>query len=106
MKTRLLTAAGALTLSQVALAGTDTFFNPLTQSGVVSSPNSAVETSSPWLVPPGLSQTNLTSLDEIEADIAQSVVRVPGTGTSASMIDMLAFDDEGEHLFMPHETPF
>lgn len=106
MKTRLLTAAGALTLSQVALAGTDTFFNPLTQSGVVSSPNSAVELSSPWLVPPGLSQTNLTSLDEIEADIAQSVVRVPGTGTQASMIDMLAFDDEGEHLFMPHETPF
>lgn len=106
MKTRLLTAAASLTLSQVAFAGTETFFNPLTQSGVVAAPNSAVETNSPWLVPPGLSQTNLTSLDEIEADITQSVVRVPGTGTSASMIDMLAFDDEGENIFLPHETPF
>jgi uncharacterized protein len=106
MKTRLLTAAASLTVSQVALAGTDIYFNPLTQSGVVSASNSAVEMNSPWLVPPGLSQVNLTSLDEIEKDVVQSVVRVPGTGTQASMIDMLAFDDEGENIFMPHETPF
>lgn len=59
MKTRLLTAAASLTLSQVAFAGTDIFFNPLTQSGVVAAANSSVEMSSPWLVPAGLSQVNL-----------------------------------------------
>jgi hypothetical protein len=106
MKTRLLTAAASLTLSQVAFAGTETFFNPLTQSGVVAAPNSAVEMNSPWLVPPGLSHANLTSLDEIEGDIAQSVIRVPGTSESASMFDMVSFDDEGENIFIPHETPF
>lgn len=107
MKFRLpLTALAIFTSSPVALAGTETFFNPLTQSGVVSAPNSAVELNSPWLVPPGLSQTNLTSLDEIEADIVQSVIRVPGIGTSASMFDMLAFDDSGENIFIPHESPF
>ena len=106
MKTKILTAVASLTLTQAAFAGTDIFFNPLTQSGVVAAANNPVEKNSPWLVPAGLSQVNLTSLDEIEADVAQSVVRVPGTGTSASMIDMLAFDDEGENLFLPHETPF
>lgn len=107
MKSRLaLTALATLTSSQTAFAGTEIFFNPLTQSGVVSAANSPVELNSPWLVPPGLSQTNLTSLDEIEADIAQSVIRVPGTGTSATMFDMLAFDDTGENIFIPHESPF
>lgn len=103
---RNLTAVAAvLTASQLASAGTEIFFNPLTQSGVVADPNSVVEMNSPWLTPPGITQENLTSMDEIEADIAQSVVRVDA-GTAASMFDMIAFDEEGENLFIPHETPF
>jgi hypothetical protein len=95
-----------MAVTQLAAAGTATFFNPLTQSAVVSTPDSAVENNHPWLVPPGVTQINLTSMEEIEADIAQSVIRAPGAGTSASMWDMLAYDDEGENVFIPHETPW
>jgi secreted PhoX family phosphatase len=56
-------------------------------------------------MPAGFVQTNLTSMSEIEADVNQSVQRVPA-GSSATMFDMLAFDPTGRFLFIPHETPF
>lgn len=46
----------------------------------------------------------LANLAIVEADIVQSIVRVPGLGSSASMIDMIACDAKGEYLFLPHET--
>ena len=88
-----------------ALAGTDPFFNPLTQSTAVASPNHVNELHSPWQTPPGLSQRNLMSLQEVEADATQSVQRVPFGGIS-SMFDMLAYDPSGRYIFIPHETPF
>jgi hypothetical protein len=101
----LLIAAGAAAV-QPALAGTDIFFNPLTQSSAVATPNHVNELNSPWQTPPGLSQKNLTSLREAEADVNQSLLRVPGAGTSASMIDMAAFSSDGKYLYLPHETPW
>ena len=98
--------AGATVISSVAMAGTEPFFNPLTQSSAVASPNHVNELNSPWQTPAGISQVNLTSMKEIEADMYQSVVRAPGAGTAASMWDMVAFDDEGKYIFIPHETPF
>ena len=95
----------ALGLTQVACAGTDLFFNPLTQSAAVAQvPNHVNELNNPWQVPAGVSQVNLTSLHEIEADATQSSVRVPGLGTNASMTDMSAFDPTGRFIFLPHET--
>ena len=88
-----------------AWAGTDPFFNPLTQSTAVASPNHVNELHSPWQIPPGLSQQNLTSLKEAEADATQSVQRVAFGGAS-SMFDMLAYDPSGRYIFIPHETPF
>lgn len=102
---RCLVGATALTASTVVLAGTDVYFNPLTQSASVASPNHINELNSPWLIPAGISQENLTSLSEVESDIEQSILRVPA-GTSSSMIDMLAYDPSGKFLFFPHETPF
>lgn len=96
----------AVAFSQAAIAGTDTYFNPLTQSAAVASPDHINEWNSPFQTPPGLSQVNLTSLAEAEADINQSMLRVPGAGTSASMIDMSAYGPDGRYLFLPHETPF
>lgn len=90
--------------SQMTMAGTDTFFNPLTQSSAVASPNHVNELNGPWVVPAGISQENLTSMSEIEADIDQSVVRVPGLARGASMWDMVAYDPTGEYIFIPHET--
>ena len=55
-------------------------------------------------MPAGVSYKNLTSLHEIEADPSQSIVRVPGLGTGASMTDMSAFDPSGRYIFLPHET--
>ena len=104
LKNSLLATGVALAISQLAVAGTDTFFVPLTESAPVTSPNSAEELTSPWVVPAGISASNLTSLNEVEGDIAQSMVRVPGLGTGASMIDMIAYDTSGEYLFLPHET--
>ena len=99
-------SCAVMAFSPVSVAATGIFFKPLTQSGVVVAPNNMLEMTSPWIVPAGLTQENLTSLDEIENDAAQSVVRVPGVGPSASMFDMISFDDTGKNLFVPHETPF
>ena len=87
-----------------ATAGTPTWFNPLTQSAAVASPDHVNELHSPWQLPPGIRQEKLLSLADVEADIRQSVVRVPGLAAGASMIDMLAFDVRGEVLYIPHET--
>jgi hypothetical protein len=94
-----------LATSQVACAATDVFFNPLTQSAAVAQiPNHVNELNNPWQVPAGVSQTNLTSLKEIEDDASQSSIRVPGLGNNASMTDMAAFDATGRYIFLPHET--
>jgi len=96
-----------LAFAQTANAGTDVFFNPLTQSAAVAQvPNHINELNSPWQLPAGLVATNLTSLHEIEADASQSTVRVPGLGQYASMTDMSAFDATGRYVFLPHETQF
>lgn len=111
---KLLTGGVAIAIAQMSLAGTGTFFHPLTQSAATATveANSDGEKTShfnelnhPWLTPPGVSQTNLTSMAEIEADISQSIVRVPGLGNIQSMWDMVAFDDSGKYIFIPHETP-
>ncbi len=94
----------SLALAQSAIAGTNPFFNPLTQSSAVATPNHVNELNSPWQAPAGISQVNLTSMYEIEADIMQSVVRVPGLARNATMWDMVAFDETGKYLFIPHET--
>jgi len=92
---------------QSANAGTDIFFNPLTQSAAVAQTQNHInELNSPWQVPAGVKYRNLTSLHEIEADSGQSVVRVPGLGSVASMIDMSAFDPSGRYIFLPHETKY
>lgn len=96
-----------LACAQTANAGTDVFFNPLTQSAAVAQvPNHVNELNSPWQVPAGVSYTNLTSLHEIEADASQSTIRVPGLGQNASMTDMSAFDPTGRFVFLPHETMY
>jgi uncharacterized protein len=91
------------------MAGTPTWFTPLTESAPVTSPNSLEELSSPWVVPADIHQKNLVSMREVEDSVlspGQSVVRANNAGTSASMFDMLAFDPSGEYLFIPHETPW
>ncbi|MHA7836696.1 MAG: alkaline phosphatase PhoX [bacterium] len=95
----------ALAASQAAHAGTAPYFHPLQQSAAVAPPNHVNELNSPWQTPGGISQVNLTSMSEIEADIEQSVQRVPA-GRSSSMWDMLAYDPSGRYVFIPHETPF
>lgn len=95
-----------------SFAATDIFFNPLTQSAAVASPNHVNELNSPWLAPAGVKQKNLTSMSEIEASIdGQSVVRVSEDGvggpsrlTNASMWDMVSYDETGRYIFIPHET--
>jgi hypothetical protein len=94
----------AVTVAQFTHAGTEPYFNPLTQSTAVATPNHVNELNSPWQVPAGISQVNLTSMSEIEKDIDQSVVRVPGLSSGASMWDMIAFGKEGKYIFIPHET--
>src|SRR3970040_1219110 len=108
MRTRLakgVVAAAVAAVAQSAVAGTDIYFNPLTQSSAVATPNHVNELSSPCQPPPGLSQVTLTSLREAEADMNQSLIRVPGADTSATMLDMSAFSPDGKWLFLPHETP-
>jgi len=98
----------ALLASPTLKAGTDVWFTPLTQSAPVVSPNALEELSAPWVAPEGIAQNNWVSLNEIENQIlspGQSIVRVPGQSTSASMFDMLACNPTGTHLFIPHETP-
>jgi hypothetical protein len=99
-----LVAGILLALASGVSAGTETWFTPLTASAVVTVPNSNEELTAPWVVPAGVTQDMLTSLDEAEADAKQSVVRVPGLGANAAMFDMVAFDPSGRYLFVPHET--
>jgi hypothetical protein len=104
----LLTGA-ALSTSPAVQAGSDVWFTPLTQSALVVPPNGLAEISSPWVTPAGITQHNWVSLNEVENQVlspGQSIIRVPGMGTSASMFDMLACHPSGTHLFIPHETPF
>lgn len=100
----MIVGAGAVAASQLLSAGTDTFFTPLTQSTAVAIPNHVNEFYSPWQTPAGITQTKLLSLKDVEADVDQSTIRVPGLGSGASMFDMMAFDQSGENLFIPHET--
>jgi len=103
-----LVMTAALIAAFPACAGTDVWFTPLTQSAPVVAPNALEELASPWVTPTGISQKNVMSLREVEDQIlspGQSVVRVPGLVTSASMFDMLAYDPSGNFLFIPHETP-
>ncbi len=96
-----------LAAAPFALAGTYPFFNPLTQSTAVASPNHINELESPWQTPAGMTQRNLMSLKEVEADSTQSIQRVdyPPFPIATSMFDMLAYDPSGRYLFVPHETP-
>ena len=103
LKTALATVS--LVAAPLVLAGTEPYFNPLTQSTAVASANHLNELSSPWQTPAGMSQVNLMSLKEVEADADQSVQRV-ASSTSSSMFDMLAYDPSGRYVFIPHETPF
>ncbi len=101
--------AAFLFSSQVVQAGgSSTWFEPLTESAPVAAPNALPELFSPWVTPAGIIQTNLLSLREVEDSVLsplQSIIRVPA-GRSSSMFDMIAYDDTGEFLFIPHETPF
>jgi uncharacterized protein len=103
---KVLVGAACAALGQAAVAGTDIFFNPLTQSSAVATTMHINEVNTPWQTPAGLSQVNLTSLKEAEADATQSLIRVPGAGTSASMFDMVSYSGNGRYLFIPHETPW
>ncbi len=94
-------AAGASAFAQTA-----PYFTPLTESAPVSTPNSPEELTAPWVVPAGVSQENLTSMLEIEADSSQSVGRAMDAGTSASMWDMAAYSATGRYVFIPHESPW
>ena len=101
----IVTAALAGTLP--VMAGTNTWFEPLTESAPVVPANSLEETSAPWVTPAGISQNNWVSLREVEDNIlspGQSIVRVPGLLANQSMFDMLAFDPSGSYVFIPHET--
>ncbi len=92
---------------QAASAGTNVFFNPLTQAtAIAQTPDHINELNSPWQVPAGVSYRNLTNMHKIEADPSQSTVRVPGLGSGASNTDMSAFDTSGRYIFFPHETMF
>ena len=93
-----------MTVVQFVQAGTEPYFNPLTQSTAVAVPNHINELNSPWQAPAGISQTNLTSMNEIEQDINQSVVRISKETSGASNWDMIAFDKKGKYIFIPHET--
>ncbi len=100
-----LAIASAALCIQVAEAGTEVYFNPLTQSAAVATPNHINELTQPWVTPAGVAQKNLMSMDEVEADVNQSVVRIDSGDTRQSMFDMIAYDPSGKYLFIPHETP-
>lgn len=98
-------SAIALAVAQPVNAGTAPFFIPLTTGEIVEPANSIDERNAPWSAPAGVSWRNLTSMEEVEADVAQSIVRV-ANGNASSMFDMLAYDPTGDYIFIPHETPF
>lgn len=114
----MIAATAVLTMGSTAWAGSPPYFTPLTESAPVTAPNSYEEMNAPWVVPKGISQVNLTSLQEIEGDPMQSVGRapdisVPGSGEqdvsagrSQSMFDMAAYDATGRFVFIPHESPW
>ncbi len=90
-------------------AGTEPYFTPLTESAAVGTANDYNELNKPWVAPAGIEQSNLTSLDEAENTQGQSIVRVSYEGTggrpkNASMFDMVAYDNSGRYIFIPHET--
>lgn len=101
---KLVASAIAMLAASTVSAGTDVYFNPLTQSSAVATPNHINEVNSPWQVPAGISYKNLTSMKEVEGVVAQSIIRVPGLGSSASMFDMVSYDPTGKYVFIPHET--
>jgi hypothetical protein len=113
-----MTAGAVVFGASMAVAGTEPYFTPLTESAPVTPPNSPEELTAPWTMPAGISQKNLTSMREIEADPDQSVGRapdisVPGSGeqdvtagSSQSMWDMAAYDATGRYVFIPHESPW
>ncbi len=97
---------GAFTNPLLA-GGSDIWFEPLTESAPVVMPNDIEELMAPWVTPENISQFNLLSLREVEDEVLsplQSVVRVAGLGNQAAMFDMIAYDDTGSFLFIPHET--
>ena len=101
-------AATAAPFQLAQAGGSDTWFTPLTESAPVTVPNSPEELGAPWVTPAGILQYNLLSMREVEDAIlspGQSIIRVPA-GRSSSMFDMIAYDDTGMFLFIPHETPF
>lgn len=100
------TVTVSLLIAGAAAADTEPYFVPLTESAPVVAPNAPEELNAPWTMPAGVTQVNLTSMSEIEADAAQSVVRAPGAGTSGSMWDMAAYDATGRFIFNPHESPW
>jgi len=102
-----LAAAGALVFcASAASAQTAPYFTPLTESAPVVEANAEEEVFAPWVVPAGISQVNLTSMQEIEGDPEQSVSRAEGAGNVASMWDMTAYDATGRFVFIPHESPY
>lgn len=109
---RALAGAGvavALAANSAFAGGSDLWFAPLTESAPVVAPNSLEELIEPWTMPAAtMTQTNLVSLREVEDEVLsplQSIVRVP-LGNNSSMFDMMAYDDTGAFLFIPHETSY
>lgn len=110
MKKCLHALAASVSLSGASFAGTDVFFEPLTESTPVLAPNAMRgELSAPWVTPEGIAQRNLVSMREVEDAVlspGQSIVRAENAGRNASMFDMIAYDPTGNYLFIPHETPW
>jgi hypothetical protein len=105
---KLYLSLAAAAVSATAYAGTDVWFVPLTQSAPVVPPNALPELTAPYVTPAGIRQWNVLSMREVEDQVLnplESILRVPA-GTSSSMFDMIAYDDTGSYLFIPHETPF
>lgn len=105
---KLYLSLAAAAASATAQAGTDVWFVPLTNSAPVVTPNHLAELTAPFVTPAGIRQWNIVSLREVEDQVLnplESILRVPA-GTSSSMFDMLAYDDTGSYIFIPHETPF
>lgn len=103
MKCKMLLAI-AMLLAESVMAGSNPFFTPLTESAVVGESNDSAEISAPFVAPQGVEFTNLTSLSEVESAVNQSVQRVPGLESVATMFDMVAYSADGKYLFIPHET--
>lgn len=99
-----ITAGISLAMCQTSFAGTETYFVPLTESAPVTDADSVEENTAPWVVPPGVTFEPLTSMEEVEADPSQSVIRNEGLGNNESMWDMADFSPNGKYVFIPHET--